>query len=332
MSSSSDEDLPLIRRQVAESVRNKSRATAMVLNDSSDSSLPSWMEQQRKRQVASPLKGARRDMMIFIDSSDSESNVTESKMNGKDGKETQSAEMNKSALEVGKKEEDFDQPSTVVLTQPSQTTQQTHDDKYKAKLDKRQPLNAVTDSTTVPVVVPDKLPPRKVLMELESNDAIAGTTDLSGDTGAIGRFLVRKVASEDGQISLECMELDLKGSIYSVTPVQYPGTLMILNFNGSEAKVESITDTFVQLREDKRFSNEEDAEKLKRWLDDDDDDDLTLPSQTGKLGGQGSRVGKKALGAKKRTLNVSGAKKSTGGVAKTAAKRKPAGGRSKKKT
>ena len=332
MSSSSDEDLPLIRRQVVESVRKTSRA--MLLDDSSDSSLPSWMEQQGKRQqVASPLKDRpRRDMMIFIDSSDSETNDTVNKMDAKEEKETQAADLNKGGLEGGKKEEDVDQPSTVVLTQPSQTTQQTHDNKSKAKLDKRQPLKAVTDSTTVPVVVPDKLPPRKVLMELESNDAIAGTTDLSGDTGAIGRFLVRKVASEDGQMSVDCMELDLKGSIYSVTPVQYPGTLMILNFNGNEAKVETIMDTFVQLREDKRFSNEEDAEKLKRWLEDDDDDDIAVPSQIGKLGAQGSRGGKKTAGAKKKPSNASGAKKSTGGVKKPAAKRKPTGGRSKKKS
>ena len=126
---------------------------------------------------------------------------------------------------------------------------------------------------SIRVVVPDRVPGGKLIMELETNDAIAGATDLSGDTGAIGRILKRSVAAADGESTLDCHELDLKGRLYKATPVVFPGTIMVLNFTGEEAKVESCMEYFVQLREDARFRSEENEEKMRAWLEEDDDND-----------------------------------------------------------
>lgn len=60
-----------------------------------------------------------------------------------------------------------------------------------------------------------------------------------------------------------------------MTPVEFPGTLMVLNIGASDARVETIYDSFIQLREDKRFSDEG-AVKLQEWLDEDLDDDVSL--------------------------------------------------------
>jgi len=67
------------------------------------------------------------------------------------------------------------------------------------------------DASQMAVVVPDKLPAAgsKLLLELECGDGVTGVTDLSGDSGAIGRILIR-TTGEDGK---ERIELDLKGVV-----------------------------------------------------------------------------------------------------------------------
>jgi hypothetical protein len=170
---------------------------------------------------------------------------------------------------------------------------------------------------SVNVMVPDKLPTAKLIMELESGkDTIAGATDLSGDTGAIGRVLRRAVTihGEKEDSTVVCHELDLKGRIYSVTPVEFPGTIMVLNFTGDEARIESLTDTFIQLREDMRFRSEENEEKMKQWLQEDDDD-------TDPVGTQGAGIGKTPQGRG----GKGGVKAKSAAAKRAPAKKKPAG-------
>jgi hypothetical protein len=169
---------------------------------------------------------------------------------------------------------------------------------------------------SISVVVPDRLPGGKLIMELETNDAIAGATDLSGDTGAIGRILKRTMAAADGESTLDSHELDLKGRLYTVTPVEFPGTIMVLNFTGNEAKVESFMEYFVQLREDTRFRSEENEEKMRAWLEEDDDND-----EVSGAGGKGA----KGIKTKPRPKAKPKPKPKPGkpSVRKTAAKKRP---------
>ena len=176
---------------------------------------------------------------------------------------------------------------------------------------------------SISVVVPDRLPGGKLIMELETNDAIAGATDLSGDTGAIGRILKRTMAAADGESTLDCHELDLKGRLYTATPVVFPGTIMVLNFTGDEAKVESFMEYFVQLREDARFRSEENEEKMRAWLEEDDDNDEA--SGAGAKGPKGPKGPKGAKGtkAKPRPKAKPKPKASKPSARKTAAKKRP---------
>lgn len=314
MTSSSDDSLPLLGRKVALDIREQNKqATKALLMDSSDSSLPSWLEEQnasRQGEAGAVTSQATKKSMILIDS---DSDSDDIRQTIKDAEKP-----------VAKSEHDAKPPeagTTVVLDSPSmqQASQVTVTGTNKTK---QATLNTIVNSTSATVVIPDKLPMSKLILELESNDAVAGTTDLSGDSGVIGRMLLRKIAAESG--TDECMELDLKGSIYNMTPVQYPGTIMVVNFTGSEAKVEGITDMFIQLREDKRFSNDEYAENLKQWLDDDEDDDDTLM----KKGGAAKPMPTKNPVGNKRQVK----KKQSGGVRKKpAAAKKTGAGRGRKK-
>lgn len=285
--SSSDEDLPLIRRQVANDIM--AQKNKIIQDDSSDSSLPSWLEEQGRQKRERDVVSNGKDVMILIDTdSDSEEIQKPSTSTKLDEKiKVDSASEGKMTQE--------DSHAAVLLTQPSITTKAAVAGTKNASTAAAM-LKEIVDANSVTVKFPDKIPVQKMLMELESHDTLTGTTDLSGDSGAIGRMLVRKV--KEGDTTMERVEMDLKGSIYSVTPVQYPGTIMVLNFTGSEAKVESISDTFIQLREDKRFSNEEDAAKLKEWLEDDDNDSQTEGNPNGSGGMENASTSQKKGGKK----------------------------------
>lgn len=205
-------------------------------------------------------------------------------------------------------------------TQPETATKSPKESTKKSSAKKQKMDNATTmkstakksspgilagkgDRKSVNVIVPDKLPGSKLVLELESSkEIIAGATDLSGDTGAIGRILQRIIPAAGGS-TVECHELDLKGRMYNVTPAVFPGTIMVLNFQGEDAKIEMMTDSFVQLREDMRFRSDENEKAMQAWLEEDDDNDVQLRTQ-----GSGGVV-KGAKGAKK------------GGKAKAAAKK-----------
>eukprot|EP00889_Picochlorum_renovo_P005938 jgi/Picre1/32968/NNA_008295.t1 len=182
-----------------------------------------------------------------------------------------------------------DSHAAVLLTQPSIKTKAAVTGP-KSTGTTAATLNDIVDANSVTVRLPDKMPVQKMLMELESHDML-WTTDLSGDSGAIGRMLLRKTR-------------------------EVPGTIMVLNFTGSEAKVESISDRFIQLREDKRFSNEEDAAKLKEWLEDDENDSQTE-------GNQNAHLGTETASASQKKAENGGARKKPA-VKKAAPRRKTA--------
>jgi hypothetical protein len=72
-------------------------------------------------------------------------------------------------------------------------------------------------SSCIPVVIPDRIPQIKVLLELESTDELHGATDLSGDSGAIGRVLVNSISNSGGASGSgngthqQQLQIDLKG-------------------------------------------------------------------------------------------------------------------------
>lgn len=112
----------------------------------------------------------------------------------------------------------------------------------------------LVSSSTVPLVLPERFPPtKKILLELETpgndNDREdLALTDLSGDSGAIGRLLFV------GAPGARQLQIDLKGVLYNANIVPSPVSMAIVNFSGSnEAKIETILSEYVQLREDPRF-------------------------------------------------------------------------------
>ena len=339
--SSSDDSLPVIRRQVVDDVRRNSaeklkrKRVAVLLDDSSseESDLPSWLRNDQQAGEPEPERGeevddrapttrrsddrdrrsgegepartttgsARRKgsgsepdrskgtpMIYLLSSSDSDDDrplaARKAELIMEDLPATQVDDLGtQQATELATEQET--QPTQLTqatqLTQP--TTQETPSTAKKSLAKKQQKgsnakkLSPGTvnkgDKKSINVVVPDRLPGSKLIMELEANHAIASATDLSGDTGAIGRILRRTVAAADDESTLDCHELDLKGRMYTVTPVEFPGTIMVLNFTGEEAKVESVMESFIQIREDARFRNEENEEKMRAWMEDDDDSD-----------------------------------------------------------
>ena len=93
---------------------------------------------------------------------------------------------------------------------------------------------------------------------------------------------------------------------------------MVLNIGASDARVETIYDSFIQLREDKRFSDEG-AVKLQEWLDEDLDDDVSLvPGEEAPAGntlakgrGQKGNAAKKPAAGKQQKKKTGPAKKNT---------------------
>lgn len=317
---------------------------AVLHDESSESSLPSWME--NFKQTTDVGRGIKPKQVLLIDSDseDDEPDVAKSQPLAAIDHvvvDMTQQELNKNTLLGSQREKgrmvkgeevntaNGERPAAVAT--PSGATQQenTGDCTQQEALKRETTIKAmepkIADASWLPVVAPDRMNTSKMLLELQSNDVVAGSTDLSGDSGTIGRILIR-TAQEAGE-NRQKAELDLKGLIYSMTPVEYPGTLMVLHMGPSEAKVECIYDSFVQLREDKRFSDEG-AAKIKEWLDEDDDTEVG-PAQEGI---EVQEVGKTASGPKKKGGAAAARPKKgqggilapTKGVKKKAAQRKRA--------
>lgn len=103
------------------------------------------------------------------------------------------------------------------------------------------------DKSEMQVMMPDKIPHHKVLVELNLKDAAAG--DLSGDAGAVGRLML---VGKSGQH--QELRVDLKGTVYTAEVVPLAGTMMVVNLGQQDAKVEAVLSQFLRLQEESSFS------------------------------------------------------------------------------
>jgi hypothetical protein len=193
-------------------------------------------------------------------------------------------------------------------------------------------IATVAATHSIPVMLPEKLSAIKVLMELENTDELHGATDLSGDSGAIGRIVVQPGTSR--------VQVDLKGVLYNATIIPAPVSMAVVNIGASEAKVESLFSSFIQLREDTEFAAAHGTGVLDGLFGEDDDDDMYAVGDEGEEGGKNGKKKAKAAavgGAKKKAVGagkgrgggVGGARKTTK-TTKVAAGKKSRGGGVKK--
>lgn len=112
----------------------------------------------------------------------------------------------------------------------------------------------------LPLLMPAAVNRNKVLFELEgAGEAV----DLEGDVGVVGRLL-----SESNS-----MQMDLKGVVYNARVLPTPASIVILAVNQTEAKVESVANDFVQLREDPNANTAGVGGTLDGYLGVDSDDE-----------------------------------------------------------
>lgn len=99
-------------------------------------------------------------------------------------------------------------------------------------------------ASSMPLLLADKVHRTKMLVECDGD-----VLDLSGDMGAVGRFLIRPSGSAGGGTDAPTVLLDLKGVVYraSIVPTN---TLMVVNVGLAEAKVEAVMSDFVMLHEE----------------------------------------------------------------------------------
>eukprot|EP00879_Flechtneria_rotunda_P002839 GHRR01003052.1.p1 GENE.GHRR01003052.1~~GHRR01003052.1.p1 ORF type:complete len:358 (+),score=138.20 GHRR01003052.1:128-1201(+) len=105
---------------------------------------------------------------------------------------------------------------------------------------------AGTIKSSVQLILPEKLIRNKVLIELEP--APHQATELSGDAGAVGRLTVNRLAADGG-----VFKVDLKGVLYQATVLPVAGTAVMVNIGLTDAKVESVLNDFVRLREESSY-------------------------------------------------------------------------------
>mmetsp|Transcript_4295 Transcript_4295/g.12388 ORF Transcript_4295/g.12388 Transcript_4295/m.12388 type:complete len:371 (-) Transcript_4295:122-1234(-) len=164
----------------------------------------------------------------------------------------------------------------------------------------------------LPVVLSEKLSTIKAIAELDTLEG--GQTDLTGDSGAVGRVLVKK--TDDGG---HHMQFDLKGIMYDARHAALPGTLMVVNINQCEAKVETLLGSFLQLHRTSAFGDDEEDHKY--FMDEDEDNYQYDPAYAIKAaeGGDAKRPKKKESKPRAKARSVGGVRKK-----KPTAKRKPA--------
>lgn len=138
------------------------------------------------------------------------------------------------------------------------------------------------------LMMPDKLPSNKVLIELNpaATDAHSkGTMELAGDAGSVGRIVIDKGAGmASGQEGGPSFQIDLKGVLYDAQVIPLNGTAMILNIGIDQAKVEAVMHDFVRLKQDPSsfvYNNEDGG--MNFGSDDDDEGHYAL----GEVGGEG---------------------------------------------
>ena len=177
----------------------------------------------------------------------------------------------------------------------------------------------------LPLLMPAAVNRNKVLFELEGTGE---AVDLEGDVGVVGRLL-----SESNS-----MQMDLKGVVYNARILPTPASVVILAVNQTEAKVESVANDFVQLREDPNANTAGVGGTLDGYLGVDSDDEDHHVGRVAAGGAASAAVramddvsDDEAGGKRKRGAGVGGAKaRKLGADGKSTAGKKP-GKRPKKK-
>ncbi|CAL8468020.1 g7559 [Coccomyxa elongata] len=169
----------------------------------------------------------------------------------------------------------------------------------------------------IPIMMPEKLSLTKFIVELEGgNDS---SVDLAGDAGVVGRWLV------EGDDKTPELKMDLKGVVYAATTVPCATTLCVVNLSATEARVEAMSQQYIQLRPlgAQGPAGDDDADNNYFMYDDDDNYQYEGNAQHQ---GAGDHAEPGAKAAKRKS-------KAAAGKAKKApvAKRSGAGGKPAKK-
>ncbi|KAL4527914.1 hypothetical protein Ndes2437B_g00042 [Nannochloris sp. 'desiccata'] len=307
---SSDEDVPLIQRN--QGVFFNKTNPVIAGSDDDDSPLPSWLGQP---------KPSGKDNTTLIDSGSDSDDIKEVISPIKLISPTKQQPTTKKTRTPAKDIKPATDPNNdgAGPSQPAGATQRQTQTTATAR-----PTGLPVSSSCLPVVIPDRIPQIKVLLELESTDELHGATDLSGDSGAIGRVLVSNISSSGGGASgsgtqqqhQQQLQIDLKGVLYNATVVPCPMTMAIVNIGPTEAKIESLFSEYVQLREDARFSGEMGAADGFGGLlgDDDEDEHYNEAGEREEGGGANGAAGAKKKGVAKGKAGAGG--KKGGGVAR----------------
>ncbi|PWA70531.1 hypothetical protein CTI12_AA287960 [Artemisia annua] len=117
------------------------------------------------------------------------------------------------------------------------TKKETDDHPNLLQTDNKPQTGPYLSSSTLPLLLPDKIQRSKALVECEGE-----SIDLSGDLGVVGRVVISDSPSGD-----QDMFLDLKGTIYKTTIIP-SRTFCVVSFGQSEAKIEAIMNDFIQLK------------------------------------------------------------------------------------
>ncbi|KAL2921580.1 DNA-binding protein BIN4 [Bienertia sinuspersici] len=161
----------------------------------------------------------------------------------------------------------------------------------------------VGNSSTLPLVLPEKIHRSKALVECEGE-----SIDLSGDMGAVGRVIISETSSKESE-----MFLDLKGTIYK-TVIVPSRTFCVVSVGQSEAKIEAVMNDFIQL---KPQSNVYDSETMVEGTmegftfdSDDEADKMTKDVNGDKNEGAEEQPNKKTKGkAEKKSVKPGATKK-----------------------
>lgn len=225
MASSSEDDVPLVQRPGAILLGKK---RPLVLVDSSDggSPLPSWLGNNKSpgqkigpidlssdsdiKEIISPLKL----LSPLKAKPPAPSGQAEEATSTQPAPQQAAAphEVNPPQPQQQQQRQDWSKEASPAArraaagpSQPPATTPPTVTAPPKPRAGPAARGGLASSSHSLPVVLPDKLSQLKFLVELESTEELHGATDLSGDSGAIGRMRVQGVPG--GQH----LQIDLKG-------------------------------------------------------------------------------------------------------------------------
>ncbi|KAL6749351.1 hypothetical protein V8C86DRAFT_1017020 [Haematococcus lacustris] len=161
----------------------------------------------------------------------------------------------------------------------------------------------------LPLLLPDKVPRNKALLELVAGGDEA-VVDLAGDAGAVGRLSVT------GKAGSEELVVDLKGVMFAATILPLAVTAMVINIQPNGAKVEAVFNDFVRLSELRGGWGEEEGEGagLTSLLAEEDDEEHYMLQGEGEAaeGEVTDGSGRKKPAKKAKT----GSSKAAGGSAK----------------